>query len=349
MKTSQVSTLSIINATRESRVNLQSQLVEAQKEANTGRLADVGLTLGYLTQRTVSLRQDIGRYETFKDSNSVAASRLAMTQTTLDGIGSSLDGFLSTLQAARASRQASNTAILDAKNKLSTFQADMNASVNGAYIFAGVNTDVKPMGQYFDAPPSAAQTALQDAFLAEFGIPMSDPGVANISGADMRAFLDGAFTDLFSGANWNTTWSAASDQNITSRISTNERVETSANANADPFRGIAAVYTMISDMNIEALGDEAYQVLMDKALEVQGQATSDLTKLRAGLGTSEERIKAANDRADIQISLLTGHVGDLERVDPYEATVRVNSLLVQIESAYALTARLQNLSLLNHI
>ena len=110
-----------------------------------------------------------------------------------------------------------------------------------------------------------------------------------------------------------------------------------------------AVYTMISDMNIEALGDEAYQVLMDKALEVQGKTASDLTKLRAGLGTSEERIKAANDRADIQISLLTEHVGDLERVDPYEATVRVNSLLQQIESAYALTARLQNLSLLNHI
>lgn len=349
MKTSQISTLSIVNATYEARVNLQAKLVQAQKESNTGRHADVGLTLGYLTQRTVSLRQDIGRYETFKDSNSVATSRLAMTQATLEGVGTALDSFSSTLQAARASRQAASTAIVDAKNKLNSFQAAMNSSVSGVNIFSGVNTDVKPMGKYFDDPPSAAQTAVQDAFFAEFGMLPSDPLVSNITGVEMENFLNGPFADLFNGANWNATWSAASDQNITTRISNNERIETSANANADPIRGIASLYTMISDLNIEGLGDAAYLAVMDKALAVQGQAASDLTKLRAGLGTSEERIKAANDRADIQISLLTEHVGDLERVDPYEATVRVNSLLVQIESAYALTARLQNLSLLNHI
>ena len=43
------------------------------------------------------------------------------------------------------------------------------------------------------------------------------------------------------------------------------------------------------------------------------------------------------------------HVTTLEGVDPYEATANVNALLTQIETAYALTARLQNLSLINHI
>ncbi len=349
MKTSSISTLAIINATRETRVSLQAKLVEAQKESSTGRYADVGLTLGYLTQRTVSLRQDLERAQTFKDSNTVAASRLELTQSTLDGVASAADEFLKTLMAARASPSAAGTAITDAKNKLTSLEAALNTTVNGTHIFAGVNTDVKPITTYFGTPASAAQTAVATAFATAFGVAQSDPGVENISAADMKTFLDGAFSTLFDNANWTTTWSSASDQNITSRISTNERIETSTNANADPFRALASAYTMIADLGIADLSPEAYQAVLDKAIEVVGQVTSDLTQLRAGLGTAQERIKAANDRMDIQKSLLTEHIQQLEGVDTYEATAKVNSLLVQIETAYALTARLQNLSLLNHI
>jgi flagellar hook-associated protein 3 FlgL len=208
---------------------------------------------------------------------------------------------------------------------------------------------VKPVADYFEQPASAARTAMDDAFLAEFGVAQGQPGVENITGADMATFLDNAFADLFSDANWMTTWSSASDQNITSRISNNERIETSTNANADPFRMLASVYSMISSISLEDLSEEAYNVVVDKAIGVLGQGIGDLTQLRAGLGTSEERIKAANDRTDIQVTLMTQHITALEGVDPYEATANVNALLTQIETAYALTARLQNLSLVNFI
>jgi flagellar hook-associated protein 3 FlgL len=252
--------------------------------------------------------------------------------------------------AARASPSAASTAITDAKNKLTSFEAALNTTVNGTHIFAGVNTDVKPMIDYFGTSGAAAQAATTAAFSAAFGgLEQSDPGVENITAAQMEAFLNGPFANLFSGANWTTTWSSASDQNISSRISTNERIDTSTNANAGPFRAIAQAYTMIADIGLEELNDEAYLAVINKAIEVVGQASADLTQLRAGLGTAEERIAAANQRLDIQKSLLNDHIVNLEGVDPYEATVKVNSLLVQIESAYALTARLQNLSLLNHI
>lgn len=349
MKTSSISTLAIVNATRETRTGLQAKLVEAQKESSTGRYADVGLTLGYLTQRTVSLRQDYDRSQTFKDSNIVASSRLSLTQTTLDGVAEAAQSFLTTLMAARASPMAAGTAITDAKNKLTSFEAALNTTVNGTHIFAGVNTDVKPISSYFGTPPSAAQTAMATAFTTEFGMAQSAAGVENISAADMDTFLNGAFAGLFDDASWTTTWSSASDQNISSRISTSERIETSTNANEAPFRALASAYTMIADMGLEELGPEAYQAVVNKAIEVVGQAVADLTQLRAGLGTAEERIGAANDRMDLQMNLLKEHIGQLEGVDPYEATAKVNGLLVQIETAYALTARLQNLSLLNHL
>lgn len=349
MKTTSISTLAITNATREARVNLQVKLAEKQKEATSARHADVGLSLGYLTQRTVSLRQDMDRLSTFKDSNSVAASRLELSQTTLEGLADSAQDFLATLNAARSARSSAGVAITDAKARLTSFTAGMNTAVNGAYIFAGVNTDVKPVAEYDTNPPSLAKQAVDSAFLAEFGVAQSDPGTAAITGAQMNTFLDTTFSNLFDSASWTTTWSSASDQNISSRISTNERIETSANANADPFRGLASVYTMISDLGIEDLSPEAYDAVIDKAIKVVGQSISDLTELRAGLGTSEERIKAANDRIDIQVTLMKEHITTLEGVDPYEATANVNALLTQIETAYSLTSRLQNLSLINYI
>jgi flagellar hook-associated protein 3 FlgL len=349
MKTTNISTLSVINATRETRVTLQSKLVEAQKESSTGRYADVGMTLGYLTQRTVSLRQDLERTQTFKDTNTVAASRLELSQITLEGLAGAAQEFLTTLMAARAAPSSASVAIADAKNKLTSFSAAMNTTVNGTHIFAGVNTDVKPITEYFGTPASPAQTAMANAFLTEFGVAQSAPGSENISAGAMTTFLDGAFDALYDDATWTTTWSSASDQNISSRISTNERIDTSTNANAEPFRAIAQAYTMIADIGLQDLNSEAYLAVINKAIEVVGQASADLTQLRASLGTAEERIGAANQRLDIQKSLLNEHIVQLENVDTYEATVKVNSLLVQIETAYALTARLQNLSLLNHI
>lgn len=345
MKTTPVSTMGLINASREMRTNLQFKIAEGQKEANTGRYADVGLSIGYLTERTLSLRHDLDRLQTFKDTNAVAASRLELTQTQLDGMAASAQEFLTTLMAARASPSSGGVAVSDAKSKLVALTASLNTAVNGAYLFAGVNTDVKPLADYYATPPSAAQTAVSTAFTTAFPGPVED-----ISAADMEAFLDGPFSTLFDNANWTANWSQASDQDITSRISTNERIATSTNANEEPFRLLASVYTMVADLPVEQLSEGAYLALIDKAMALVGQASNTgLTDLRATLGTSQGRINAANERIDVQKGLLNEHVVALEGVDPYEAQVKVNALLTQLETAYALTARLQNLSLLKYI
>lgn len=345
MKTTPVSTMSLINATKEMRTNLQYKIAEGQKEASTGRYADVGMSIGYLTERTLSLRNELERLNTFKDTNAVAASRLELTQTQLDGMASSAQEFLTTLMAARASPSSAGVAVQDAKSKLIAFTAAMNTAVNGAYLFAGVNTDVKPLGDYYTTPPSAAQSAVSTAFSTAFPGPVED-----ISASDMTAFLNGTFATLFDNANWTANWSQASDQDITSRISSNERIASSTNANEEPFRLLASVYTMVADLPVDQLSEGAYLALIDTAMELVGRASNTgLTDLRATLGTAQGRIKAANERIDVQKGLLNEHVLALEGVDPYEAQVRVNALLTQLETAYALTAKLQNLTLLKYI
>ena len=46
---------------------------------------------------------------------------------------------------------------------------------------------------------------------------------------------------------------------------------------------------------------------------------------------------------------MTSHIGALEGVDPYEASSRLSTLLTQVETAYAMTARIQQLTLLNYL
>jgi flagellar hook-associated protein 3 FlgL len=51
----------------------------------------------------------------------------------------------------------------------------------------------------------------------------------------------------------------------------------------------------------------------------------------------------------MQTDLLEKNINDLEGVDPYKASTRVTTLLQQIESSYALTTRIQQLSLVKFL
>ncbi len=64
----------------------------------------------------------------------------------------------------------------------------LNSSFNGEQLFAGVNTDVKPIADY-NAVGSPAKAAFDTAFQTYFGFPQSDPAAANISKPDMTNFL----------------------------------------------------------------------------------------------------------------------------------------------------------------
>jgi len=349
MTNSFISTRALSEATRLSLMKLQSKLTDAQKEVTTGRLADVGLSLGYQTGQAVSLRQEHARLQSITDTNGLVASRLDASQAALKSLADSAQAFLSQVVAARNTDTGPQVIQGQAQAALSAFADVLNTTFNGASLFAGINADVKPITDYNENPPPANRQAVANAFAGAFGISQSDPGVSTITAADMQTFLNGQFAGLFDPAAWNGTWSTAADQNMKSRISTSELIDTSVNANDAAFRKLASAYTMLADLGTDKLNQGAYQAVVDKAVSTLGDAIQGITELQAGLGTAQERIKNANDRMSIQIDIMTKHIGALEGVDPYEASNRVAGLLTQIQTAYAMTARVQQLTLLNYL
>jgi flagellar hook-associated protein 3 FlgL len=334
---------------RSSLMKLQTKLAQAQKEVTTGRLADVGLSLGFKTGQAVSLRQEHARLTSITDTNGLVASRLDASQAALEALAEGGQSFLGQLVAARDGGSSAQIVAGQARAALAAFADLANTTFDGVALFAGVNTDVKPIAGYTSSPPSASAQAVATAFSAAFGISQSDPAVASISPAAMQTFLDGSFAGLFEPAAWAGTWSTASDQNMKSRISTSELVETSVNANDQAFRKLASAYTMLADLGTADLDLETYRTVVDTATRVVGEALQGIAALQAKLGTSQARIDSANERMSIEIDIMANHIGALEGVDPYEASSRLSTLLSQIEAAYATTARIQQLTLLDYL
>jgi flagellar hook-associated protein 3 FlgL len=348
MKTNFVSTWALSAVTRQSIGNLQQRIAEGQKEMNSGRYADIGASLGHRTGDTVSLRQEYAGLKTIMDTNNVVNTRLDSTQTALKALGDMAQSFIGTLNTARSAENGAGIAGDEASANIVSFINLMNTSIDGAYIFAGINADVKPIQDYSTSPPSASDLAVTNAFVTEFGFPPTDPQAKNISAADMTAFLDGPFAALFDDPAWSDNWSSASDQNMRSRISTNELIETSTNANDPALRKMVSAYTMVASLTGN-LNQTAFQAVADKASTMIGEAIGGIINIQAKIGNAQARVENANDRMQIQMNVMTNGINQFERVDPYEASLRVADLLQQLDTSYALTARIQQLSILNYL
>ncbi|ATU95881.1 flagellar biosynthesis protein FlgL (plasmid) [Phyllobacterium zundukense] len=348
MKTQSVSSYMLANSTRNILAKAQAELVRAQKEATTGFVFDTGLALGSRTGQSISLRKEHDRLTVLTETNGVIAERMTASQNALSNIIKGSQGFLGDVTAMRGSATGRAIIVDQAKGLLQTATDLVNTTYNGEYIFAGENTDVKPLGDY-GAAGDPARAAVLQSFQDYFGFPTTDPQVANITAADMKDYLDTSFAAEFDAGSWSTNFSSASDTLVKSRIAPTELAETSVSANNAGFRQLAMSYTMIAEFGDIGLNQTAFDAVIDKAAATTMQTTTSLAGAQSFLGNAQGRTKDATDRLTVQINVLNSSVLDLEAVDPYEAANRVEALRTQIDASYALTVKIQSLSLLNYL
>ena len=344
MRTASISTLSLMNTPRTGVGRMQADLVRLNQEVVTGRMADVGLTLGARTGQSVTLHVDKQALAALADSNSLLAGRLQQTQSALDTMRSGAEGFLRDLIGAQTSVD-SKTLPQSAQAALASFISTANAADGDSYLFGGINTANQPIADY-DSGPGAAIDA---AFLAKFGFAQDDPAAAGIDAATMNDFLDNEFADIFADPAWGTTWSSAADQAVASRISPTSKISTSVSANEPAMRKLAEVYSMVGYLGMDGLGSDARQAIIDKATGLLGSASEGLVSLQADVGAMQNQVSDASQRLQAQQTILDTQIGSLEGVDPAEAKVHIDTLSTQIEMSYSLTAKLLQMSILNYV
>lgn len=328
----------------------QAEIQQLQTEVVTGRHADIGVALGGQTSNAVRLHRDFEQFSTIKDTNSLVENRLSSSQAALEQSSQSAQDLLETLIIAKDATddKLRSVAVLKVTDSLRAFTDAGNLTSNGEYLFAGIDTDNKPLVDYFE-PGNAAKAAFDNAFSTYFGFSQSSPSVSGITATQMTDFLNNTVEPMFTGTDWTTNWSSASDTNMTSRIAREELVQSSVNANSDGFRSVAFAATISLELMNIGLGEEAQSALVNKAIDAAGKGVSNVDNDRTTLGISQARVEKANKLLQVQADLTKIHVSEMEEVDIYEASTRVNALMAQIETSYSITSRLQRLSLIDYL
>ncbi|MBB3808011.1 flagellar hook-associated family protein [Pseudochelatococcus contaminans] len=376
-----VSTYNLLNGPRAYARSAQADITRFGKEVVEARYADVGLVLGAKTGHSTILYQELARIEGFTTSNGLASGRLDMTQAALTEIREAGEDMMATLVGLPTNDLGSATIKGEAERVLKAMTDKLNSAYAGQQLFSGIKTDTAPMTQ--DAG-TAQVTAAFDNFKTAFQTYWTDSGKAaetgqavatvnDIGAEELSLFLNpvdpttipaskgvpfielatavwnGARLDQeFNDANWQN-WSSASNTAITSRISASETITTSISANDSSFRGLARAYSVLAVLPADEFNENAFKEVVSYAIKELGLATEGVTIVQAGLGSAQTRVKTINESLATQKTLLQKNISDLEGVDPAAAKVSLDAAELQLNLAYALTARLQSLSLLNYI
>ncbi|HLH10382.1 MAG TPA: flagellar hook-associated family protein [Methylovirgula sp.] len=329
----------------------QNNLAQAEQEVSTGTYADVGLTLGAQTSQDISLRSEQSLLETLNTTNNLVSTNLSTAQNALQTLQTTAQNLLKSLVGTSGDNGASDGAASvqqDAQSALQSLISELNTNVNGSYIFAGINTSVAPITDYYGAG-APNQSAVNTAFSSTFGFSQSSSNVSTITSSQMQSFLTNQFAPLFQGSNWTSDWSSASNTATTAEISPSQTVTTSVSANQPAFQELAQAYTMVAELGTQNLSSSAYQTLSSNAQSLINSALTGLTDLQSQLGTVQSAITAANSQMSVQMNVLSTQIGNLENVNTYQASTQVTDLQTQIETAYTLTSQLSQLSLVKYL
>ena len=351
-----ISTLSFNNSTRTSLLRLQTSIVEATQEVNSGRHVDVGRTLGRLTGSAVSARAEENTFKEQQTSNGLVETRLKNIDASLATLSEGAESVANNLIASGVSTDF-GTIVDQARSGLQTLTGALNAKGDGQYLFGGNNTSEQPIKTdqaATDAQAAAIALSFSDFVAAATG--GTDPSV--VTAQQMADYLGNGFEEVLTpapsvfhkfGDLFPADWTSASGEPIESRISKSETIESSADANDKSFRGIAMAYTMLSAFGTSALSRDARIALTNRATSLLKDGSDGIVKQRADIGIKLKRIESADAELLRQQDIMADTVSKLENVDITEAGVRVNALKTQLEAAYAVTGKIQNLSILDYL
>lgn len=324
---------------------VQSDLQKAQQESTTGRHADVSLTLGANVGADIRLRLELSTISHGRDAASLAGATAAASQSALASINDLASKMLSMLTAMGTAQDGQALAADAGRSAFETLRSLVNTSYGDQFIFGGQNTIEAPL-KPFDAGPEGAISA---AFEAAFGFPASDPAAVGIAPASMTSFMDGALDAVFAPAEWSAHFSKASTGNVRARLDDGVAVDVTPNANANFVPQLAKAFSMLFALGEGQLSQSSFQSVVNGAMATIADAQRGIGGEQASLGMSQSRITSHIEILDARSSVATSALRKMEEVDPYEAATRVNTLMNQLASSYAITARLSRLSLLNYL
>ncbi|MND40772.1 flagellar hook-associated protein FlgL [compost metagenome] len=342
MKTTSISSLAISQSMQSTVSTAMTEITKLQDEAVTGTYSDVGLELGTRTSTSLDYSRESSRLQSVIDANSFAETRMEGSQLALTNISDAGQTLLDALTALSGNSDVNSLKVSadSAMSVLENFVSYANTAVNGEYLFSGISTDV----QTFDDDFIANVTDDFNTAFTNFRTANGIASAGDVTAGQMTQFL----SDYETSFSW-ASWTNASDTVMTTRISSSETVATSTSANSEGFKNLVLASVVASQLSNAGLGSGALSVVSQKATQYAGTAISGVTAQQSALGLSQERIDKANTYMSNQIKIIDTQLTGLVGVDTEEASVRLSTLLNQVETSYSITSRILGMSLADYL
>lgn len=319
---------------RSQNARLKAGLQHHGQELSTGRVQDVGRHLAGDFGPLAGLGRSLARLDAFKIATTETGLLGTAMQSALAAIGDQASTLAPTLLAtAQGGLPAHFDAIgAEARSRFGTALSRLNTQVGDRSLFAGIKT----------GGPAVADAA---TILAE----LKTAAAGALTAADVAQ----AVSDWFDapGGFGTIGYLGSPDPLDPVIIGEGETAELDITA-ADPavretLKGLAMAALL--GEGVLAGNPAARGALATRAGEQLIGAQTDWTALQARLGLAQENIASAETRNNAESAALQIARADLLAADPYEAATALQATQTQLETLYAITARLSRLHLTEYL
>ncbi|MEP3845829.1 MAG: flagellin [Paracoccaceae bacterium] len=315
-------------------VSLRAELTKLSEEMSTGQVSDVREVLAGNVSFLADMERDLRILDAYRIAGLEAESYANTAQLSLEAFQTTA-GDLATSIVAGSVTQTSTTIeqnAFEARNSLESMMAKLNGDIGGRSLFSGVATKTVPLED--------ASTLLNTL---EFLI----AGAA--TPADARLAAETWFDDPsgFSA----TIYQGSTDDLSPFRVGDGEDVAINIRADNEAFRDAlmnVALASLASSSALSFNSSQRAELQRDSGIALQSNQ-EDLTNVRARIGTAEARLDAIETRNAAEKTSLEIARNDLLGVDPFETATKLEDVQFRLQSIYAVTARLSDLSLVNFI
>lgn len=123
-------------------------------------------------------------------------------------------------------------------------------------------------------------------------------------------------------------------------------------ANEDPIKDTIrsmAVFAATEYTGTSEIEEEMYNAFVERVSDDMAVSGNALIELQGEMGIQQELIESIKARQQSVATLANNHINSLENVDYYALSANFSQYQMQLEASYAITARVQGLSLVNFI
>lgn len=313
---------------------LKSSLQRLSAELTSGQKSDLSSSVSGDYLPLVGIERLLTNAAAFSTATAETALIASSTQAALELIQTQSSDLGPALLTAGTAENAEmiKTTSFDAKVKFEAVLSALNTRVADRYIFSGTDTDAPAV-----ADVGTIIGALQTAISAE------------TTALGVESVVNNWFDDP---SGFETIGYLGSSNGLAPiRVSEDDQVDLDVTAANDDLRNVLkglAMVTLLAEGALSASNSERGS-LMRASGERLLSAQSNLSVVRAKVGSTEERIDSVTSNNSARTTALEIARSNITSIDPYKTVTELQAVQTQLETFYTLTARLSRLTLAEYL